>query len=89
MSWHRPFDVLTTACVAVAAMNHESNHLLYRVLTDATNQVFHAMLERVQKGDPIGHLRDSDGDVSSIRLPRSQLETLTINLLGPRRVHWR
>ena len=58
-------DLLTGICMA-ATMDYNSQQLLYRVLTDATSQVYQAMLERVQRGEALGHTRGFNGNVSHI-----------------------
>ena len=69
-------------------MDNDGHQLLCRVLSDATNQVYHNMLERVQKGDALGHLRGPDGNVGSIPLPQLYRRVLTTRLPGPRCVLW-
>ena len=61
-------DLLTGICI-VATMDYNSQQLLYRVLTDATSQVYQAMLERVQRGEALGLTRGYNGNVSHLSQP--------------------
>ena len=45
-------------------MDSEDQQILVRLLQDATSQVYHTMVDRMRKGQPLGQLRDEDGTVS-------------------------
>ena len=50
--------------LTAATMDHDDQQLLFRILSDATHQVFQSMLDRIRKGEPLGQLRDQAGNVS-------------------------